>query len=161
MLANELLIFFRFSTGIQINTGICKAYIYAEYLLFQILLVIFVLETVVHYIFIKRVTFLLIVKEDLIMAILWRGAIAVGLCSTFVKFCGKISDILSGVYPDFSRCDRVILAEDSKRLLLFKLCHSLCPCFEVILGSSFKDYTHCLNVATFWSCGWKEDFHSK
>ena len=90
MLANELLIFFRFSTGIQINTGICKAYIYAEYLLFQILLVIFVLETVVHYIFIKRVSFLLVVKEDLIMAILWRGATTVGLASTFVKFHGKI-----------------------------------------------------------------------
>ena len=66
------------------------AYIYAEYLLFQILLVIFVLETVVHYIFIKRVSFLLVVKEDLIMTILWRGATTVGLGSTFVKFHGKI-----------------------------------------------------------------------
>ena len=69
---------------------------YTEYLLIEMALFIFALEAVTHYIFTRNETFLLVVKEDLIMSILWRAAICMGLCSTFVKFNGTI------LFPDLS-----------------------------------------------------------
>ena len=47
---------------------------YTEYFLIEIALFIFALEAVTHYIFTRNETFLLVVKEDLIMSILWRAA---------------------------------------------------------------------------------------
>ena len=72
------------------SSWFCSLYIYTEYFLFQTLLVIFVFEKLVHFCFIRNVTFLLVSKEDLIMAILWIVSIGIGLLSTFVKFYGLI-----------------------------------------------------------------------
>ena len=87
---------FRFSTGIKLSSWTCSVYMYTEYFLIEIALFIFALEAVTHYIFTRNETFLLVVKEDLIMLILWRAAICMGLCSTFVKFNGTIR------FPDIS-----------------------------------------------------------
>ena len=72
------------------SSWFCSLYIYTEYFLFQTLLVIFVFEKLIHFCFIRNVTFLLVSKEDLIMAILWIVSIGIGLLSTSVKFYGLI-----------------------------------------------------------------------
>ena len=79
----------RFSTGIQLNSHFCTVYNYFEYFCVQVWLYFVVLESIVQYIFTKNVTFLLVVKEDLLMAILWFSVLGTAACSTFMKFNGR------------------------------------------------------------------------
>ena len=79
----------RFSTGIRLNSHFCTVYIYFEYFCVQVWLYFVVLESIVQYIFTKNVTFLLVVKEDLVMAILWFSVLGTAACSTFMKFHGR------------------------------------------------------------------------
>ena len=79
----------RFVTGIQMHPRFCKAYVYAEYMLFETWFSIVALQGVVHYIFIRSETYLLVVKEDLIMRVVWLSALCVAAGTTFVKFNGN------------------------------------------------------------------------
>ena len=46
-------------------------------------------QAVVHYVFIKSETYLLVVKEDLIMNTVWISSLSCAAGTTFVKFNGN------------------------------------------------------------------------
>ena len=81
--------FYRFTTGIQLNSHLCTAYIYVESCLGQMWLLFVQMEVVVHYIFLKNETFLLVVKEDLIVQVCYVVVFGIAVSCTFVKFYGK------------------------------------------------------------------------
>ena len=81
--------FYRFTTGIQLNSQLCTAYIYVESCLGQMWLLFVQMEAVVHYIFLKNETFLLVVKEDLIVQVCYVVVFGIAVSCTFVKFYGK------------------------------------------------------------------------
>ena len=68
----------------------CTVYIYAEYMFGQTWFIIVALQSVVHFIFIKSETYLLVVKEDLIMKAVWVSTLCCATGATLVKFNGKI-----------------------------------------------------------------------
>ena len=72
------------------HSRFCKVYIYVEYMLAQTWFIMVALQSVVHFIFIKSETFLLVVKEDLIMTTLWVSSLCCAAGTTFVKFNGNI-----------------------------------------------------------------------
>ena len=81
--------FYRFTTGIQLNSHLCTAYIYVESCLGQMWLLFVQMEAVVHYIFLKNETFLLVVKEDLIVQVCYMVVFGIAVSCAFVKFYGK------------------------------------------------------------------------
>ena len=49
------------------------------------------LESVVHYIFLKKETCLLVVKEDLIIKVLYMSVFGIAVSCTFIRFHGEYS----------------------------------------------------------------------
>ena len=47
---------------------------------------VFAIEAVFHYIFIRKYSYFLIIKEDLVFKVCWRAALGVTLMNSFVKF---------------------------------------------------------------------------
>ena len=52
---------------------------------------IIAVQAVVHYIFIKSETYLLVVKENLIMTTVWISSLGCAAGTTFVKFNGNFT----------------------------------------------------------------------
>ena len=71
------------------NSHLCTAYIYVESCLGQMWLLFVQMEVVVHYIFLKNETFLLVVKEDLIVQVCYMVVFGIAVSCAFVKFYGK------------------------------------------------------------------------
>ena len=83
---------------------------FAEYMSVETWFSIIAFQAVVHYVFIKSETYLLVVKEDLIMTTVWISSLGCAAGTTFVKFNGNFvfeGIVMKPVYRLFKSLSRV------------------------------------------------------
>ena len=135
----------RILTGIKFNHYFCIGYILQEYFIYQMLGLTYAMEAVVHYIFVRKASTFLIIKDDLICSFFWRAAICVSLLNTAryfhdlkqlprtYYFCTGTTPIESKVVTLEVKCDEDNSTYDLFVCLLFTLtffAFTIAVCYE-------------------------------